>query len=91
MMYIGKTCYLELDDDVPSDGTGLFIDRDLRFWLKNGEFHRDDEPAVIFKDDTEEWFQNGEYHREGGPALISKRCGYMEWWEKGAFIKREEL
>ena len=91
MIYIGNTCYLELDDVVPGDGTGLFIDRGLRFWLKDGEYHKDDEPAVTFKAEKEEWFQNGFYHKEDGPALINKRRGYGEWWKNGVFIKREEL
>jgi hypothetical protein len=33
-----------------------------RYWLKNGEIHRDgDEPAVIWADGTRDWYKNGQW------------------------------
>jgi len=51
-------------------------------WLRNGEYHRWDGPAIEHSDGTKYWFMNGNYHREGGPAI--ERCnGTKEWWING--------
>ena len=39
-------------------------------WKLNGKFHREDGPAVEYKDGTKIWFFDGEYHRLDGPAYI---------------------
>ena len=67
-------------------------------WLdENGEFHREDGPAVIWPkgemiydnhtgeelpDPLEEWFFHGEPHRIGGPAKIWNN-GVKEWFLNG--------
>jgi hypothetical protein len=38
------------------------------FWYYNGNFHREDGPAVEYADGTKEWWLNGNCHREDGPA-----------------------
>ena len=43
-----------------------------RWYDKDGRFHREDGPAIIYPDRTERWYKNGEYHREDGPAVIDK-------------------
>ena len=45
---------------INADGTKL--------WSLNGQFHRDDGPAIEFSDGTKFWYLNGELHREDGPA-----------------------
>ena len=44
----------------------------------NGNFHREDGPAVIWPDGTKEWWINGKRHKEDGPAFI--REDHKEWW-----------
>lgn len=48
-----------------------------RWWL-DGVVHRDDGPAIIFKDGTRVWYQHGKIHRENGPA-IEHPDGGTEW------------
>ena len=37
-------------------------------WFKNGNLHRDNDPAVIRSNDTLFWYKNGRLHRTDGPA-----------------------
>jgi hypothetical protein len=48
-------------------------------WRLNGQFHREDGPAVICSDGVQQWYLNGKMHREGGPAYISTN-GFKSWW-----------
>jgi hypothetical protein len=51
-------------------------------WIKNGKLHREDGPALTYKDNTQEWWFKGRMHREGGPAIISP-SGYNAWFKMG--------
>jgi hypothetical protein len=37
--------------------------------------HREDGPAVIYKDGRKEWYMNGKLHRVGGPAVETEHGG----------------
>ena len=37
---------------------------------QKGELHRDEGPAVIWRNGQQAWYRNGKYHREDGPAII---------------------
>jgi hypothetical protein len=37
-------------------------------WYKNGQYHREDGPAVEYEDGSKFWHVNGERHRLDGPA-----------------------
>jgi hypothetical protein len=47
------------------------------YWFDDqGEYHRDNEPAIILRrynngriEEIKKWYQHGEYHRVGGPAI----------------------
>ena len=41
-------------------------------WYLNGQFHREDGPAIEYKNGDTEWFINGIHHREDGPAIDCK-------------------
>lgn len=61
-----------------------------RFY-KNLNLHRNNGPAIEYKDGTKKWFQYGLKHREDGPAVTYKRIinDYFmsdEWWYKGKKI-----
>ena len=46
--------------------------------MPNGQLHRDNGPAVIYKDGTKVWWKHGKIHREDGPA-----CEFTDgnkWW-----------
>lgn len=49
------------------------------YWTEDGEFHRDDGPAVIYKDGSQHWYFHGQRHRIGGPAVI-EASGTEHWY-----------
>ena len=59
-------------------------------WLLNGEYHREDGPAVEYLDGTKWWYLNGKFHREDGPAA-EHPDGTKEWFLNGEKIHPETL
>jgi hypothetical protein len=53
-----------------------------KYWFLNGDFHREDGPAIEWPSGTKKWLLNGELHREDGPA-IEWANGYKEWYLRG--------
>jgi hypothetical protein len=51
-------------------------------WFLNGEYHREDGPAVEFHDGSKFWYLNNKLHREDGPA-IEYPDGDNQWWLNG--------
>ena len=51
-------------------------------WLRNGLPHRDDGPAIRYKDGSEVWYRNGLCHRDDGPA-VEWTNGTREWFRNG--------
>jgi len=52
------------------------------FYNTEGQYHRDDGPAVEWFSGSKEWWHNGKLHRIGGPAIDFKN-GLREWWVCG--------
>ena len=50
--------------------------------------HREDGPAITFKDGKEVWCKRGVMHRDDGPAVIYK-SGKKVWYKNGA-VHRED-
>ncbi len=66
---------------------GSYVDKnDNICYIKNGEFHREDGPAITQSDGTTIWCLNGKKHREYGPAVEST-SGYKAWYEDGKLHK----
>jgi len=61
-----------------------------KFWYKNGKLHRDDGPAVEYKNGIKFWYKEGKLHRLDGPA---REWVYRakEWWIEGKFYTEEEF
>jgi hypothetical protein len=57
-------------------------------WWLNGEYHREDGPAIIRPDGTKRWYLNGKIHREDGPAAIYPD-GTQEWFLNGEFHRED--
>ena len=53
-----------------------------KLWHLNGQFHREDGPAVELANGTKYWFLNGHLHREDGPA-VEYASGTKEWFING--------
>ena len=42
-----------------------------KYWKnKEGQYHREDGPAIEYSNGTRIWFKNGLKHREDGPAIV---------------------
>jgi hypothetical protein len=50
-----------------------------RWFDSDGEFHRDNGPAVIYTNGYQSWWQHGSIHRDDGPA-IEWGNGTSSWW-----------
>jgi hypothetical protein len=59
-----------------------------RYWYKNGDLHREDGPAVEWRNGSREWFKNGKTHRNNGPAIENDN-GTSFWYKNGKFIPFE--
>ena len=51
-------------------------------WHLDGVLHREDGPAIEWKDGDKYWYKNGKQHRDNGPA-VEEDNGHMEWWVNG--------
>jgi hypothetical protein len=78
------TAYQQLGGKVYADDFGN------RLWQLNGEYHRDNGPAVE-RTDNQIWFQHGVKHRDGGPAEITEVYGqHVEVWYQHGQIHRQD-
>ena len=59
---IDKMWPWEMPDGHWIDGFGREV------WIKNGDYHRENGPSIIWKDGATTWYQNGRLHRTDGPA-----------------------
>ena len=51
-------------------------------WNLDNKLHREDGPAVTYRDGTQEWWLNDKLHREDGPAVIWAD-GTKQWYLNG--------
>jgi hypothetical protein len=61
-----------------------------KVWYMNGQYHREDGPAIEFADGDMEWWLNGQLHREDGPAIEwvnDHSDGGKEWYIPGNINK----
>lgn len=52
---------------------------------EKGEFHRENGPAIEWKNGDKEWWFDGRRHRIDGPA-IEWPSGMKSWWVGGGWI-----
>lgn len=78
--------YYMLNNPPKEDGMVEFDEG--RIWFANGEPHREDGPAIEWKNGRQDWFINGKKHREDGPAIIME-MGIKEWYVNG-LMHRED-
>lgn len=58
------------------------------FHFFNGMLHRENAPAIEYKNGLKEWWIGGERHRADGPAIEGSN-GRKEWWLNGK-LHRED-
>lgn len=68
-----------MDTQMPTRFTDL---RGNVEWILNGQYHREDGPAVENSDGYKEWWFNGKLHREDGPA-VNWSSGTEFWFIHG--------
>ena len=57
--------------EIPKNFTGICkIGNGAICYFKNGNFHREDGPAITYADGGKYWYLNGLSHRESGPSDI---------------------
>ena len=61
-----------------------------KHWLKDGNFHRENGPAVERADGTKQWYLHGDRHREDGPA-IEWANGDKWWYLHGEKVDPEQI
>ena len=59
-----------------------------KYWFLNGEYHREDGPAIEFATGTKEWYLNGNLHREDGPA-VECADGDKFWYLNGKLHRKD--
>lgn len=73
--------YKEIHDEGTKNERTLWFNEDKHL-------HREDGPAVIYKNGYKEWRINGLYHREDGPAVT--RYDGAKYWYKNGKCHRED-
>jgi len=57
-----------------------------KYWkLPNGDFHREDGPAIEYSSGAKSWCINGRPHRTDGPAVVYSN-GLKDWYSYGKNI-----
>ena len=71
--------------------TGVVKDKDntIAYFL-NGQYHREDGPAIEWANGIKKWYLNGKLNREDGPAVEFPNC-YKEWYLNGKRHMRDSL
>lgn len=65
------------------------IDSRIR-WILNGKIHREDGPAVIYRNGGQFWYLNNKPHREDGPAFTHPN-GNNKWYLNDLEYSEEEF
>ena len=61
-----------------------------KYWYRNGDFHRDDGPAIECANGDKHWYQNDQRHRTDGPA-IEYANGVKYWYLNGKKLTESEF
>ena len=86
-----KTIKVNSWKEVPRNYIGIVeYPSGSKIWYKEGDYHREDGPAVEFLSGYKEWYINGFRHREDGPAIEFSN-GKKEWWVEGKEFKQINL
>jgi len=60
-------------------------------YFKNGKYHRENGPAIIWPNGDKEWYLNGRCHREDGPADIFSDGTKNYWYYDHHTENKEEF
>jgi len=75
-----KTIKVKRWREIPKNFTGVVeYPNGDKSWHKEGDYHREDGPAVEWESGYKEWYLEGKRHREDGPA-VELICGTKRWY-----------
>jgi hypothetical protein len=60
--------------------------KDRKEWYKNGKLHRENGPAIQYKNGFKKWYKNGILYRECGPKIIKHN---KKWFINGQSLEYE--
>ena len=66
----------------------VVTDDGSQYWFLNGQYHREDGPAIIYADGAQYWYLNDQLHREDGPAIIYAD-GSQSWYLNGQYHRED--
>jgi hypothetical protein len=71
------------DANIPKDFTGFckILSTGSVMHMKNGKYHNENGPAIIWQDGSKFWYINGLEHREDGPSSEYVN-GNKHWYYK---------
>jgi hypothetical protein len=75
-----------MDDNQPTMVTTV---SGSKRWFLDGNYHREDGPAIIWATGDKAWYLNGKKHRTDGPA-IEWEDGHTSWYLHGIQLSLDE-
>jgi len=87
--YIDSTIYVFKTENPDFSGLAITKAGDIAYF-KEGEYHREDGPAVIINSNNRYWFYEGKLHRIDGPAVESPDSKEPIFWIEGEPFWDEE-
>jgi len=86
-----KTIKINFGEFIPSNFSGIVVFPDgKKEWYKEGEYHREDGPAIEYTSGLKYWYKEGNLHRIDGPA-VEYINGRKEWWIEYNLYLPEDL
>ena len=70
------------------DAGGKYEDGRYVVRNRNGDYHRDDGPALLLPNGEQHWYRNGMVHRDDGPAIILPN-GNQYWYQNDRFHRED--
>lgn len=61
----------------------------IKWYNEDGQYHKEDGPAIVYSNGDKFWYINGDLHREDGPA-VKFINGYNRWWINGVEYTEHE-
>ena len=69
----------------------MYVDSNgTKRWTLNGEYHREDGPAIEYPNGEKHWYLNGKLHREDGPA-VELPSGTKRWFFNDEEVTWQQL
>ena len=84
-----KTIKVTNGYEIPKNYTGIAeYTNGTKVWLKEGNLHREDGPAIEYEDGYKAWWIEGSLRREDGPA-VEYSNGIKLWYLEGKYYNNK--